>query len=172
MSRPGRLGQGLDAPGGGHLRPAASGSATGRPPGSSERRARRPRPRRGHRSAAGTQATAAPVASASRATALNSARGTGQPLAGQDHRAGLTRAGRRASLAAQCVERRASPPGTVGTRRPPALIRPLVANGAQRDDRQPALQVRLAQPQEDARGLLLGLEADEHARRARPRSLA
>ena len=153
----------------------AAASATGRPPGSSAGSApASTAPRSPARR--GTQASRAPVASASRTHGGQRAGDGGQPLADQDDRAvagerggglGLTRASPRA----QRVEHLGLGAGRGRQQRAGQLLQPAGRAAARpRGPSAPPLAHRLAQPQEDDRRLLLGLEADEQHGRRRSRS--
>ena len=136
------------------------------------------RPRRAPRSPArrGTQASRAPVASASRSAAVSAPGTVGQPLADEDDGA----------AAAQQLRRRPRPrrrrraiarerprprcPGAAGEQPAVQLGQPAGGPAARPTTTcWPCLRTRLAQPQEDDRRLLLGLEARRAARPAPPR---
>ena len=149
--------------------------ATRRPPRRA-RRDRRPACRRAEDSGAapassaprsparrGTQPIRAPVAAASRSAA--------EYAPGELASRSPTRMTAPGGAARRCSasSAAASPPGAVAISVPPIFVSPRVANGAIAVTLQPVLAGGLAQPQEDDRRFLFGLEARRAAPRARSR---
>ena len=171
VSRPARVRQAVDAPGRADVDPRrrrrrpvgrrAAGPAGRRP---RARRARRrgaaPRPA-GHRS---PRRVARPRSARRAPTPGRSpTRMTAPPARSRARR---RRRRPTAPAYASASSTPGSAPGAVGRTWPDSFSRPRPANGATRVDGEPAAAYGLAQPQEDDRRLLLGLEPDEqHGRR-------